>query len=248
MSENSGAMNVDQGTRPRRRDCWWAFILIGCGLPGAIWLCSRLINMLFPVAAHGSPEQRFLLWIVGGAIPEWLFVGIVWYVVRARGSSFSQLGVGNRGTLAAWIIAISAAALSIASNLRFFPAAHIPILYAFMPHGWHLPAALMMGLTAGICEEVLFRGFLMTEFAAAGYGRVMQICLPAIAFGLSHAGLMSRGWLAWIGIVAPTTLLGMVWGLSYLMGKRSLLPPMFAHFLNDATALPWIMFLMFTGR
>jgi hypothetical protein len=32
------------------------------------------------------------------------------------------------------------------------------------------------------------------------------------------------------------------------LGRRSLFPVMVAHFLNDATALPWIVFVMITAR
>jgi membrane protease YdiL (CAAX protease family) len=60
---------------------------------------------------------------------------------------------------------------------------HVPISYAFLPPGLHLPAALIIGITGGFCEEVLFRAFLMTEFANAG----------GLAFGLAHAGYLNQG-------------------------------------------------------
>jgi len=106
---------------------------------------------------------------------------------------------------------------------------------------------MMMGITAGFCEEVLFRGFLMTEFANAGYRKVAQVVIPGVAFGLSHAGYLNQGFLPWLGIAAPTAFLGMMWGVAYLLGRRSLVPAIVAHFLNDATALPWISFFMVTG-
>ncbi len=104
-----------------------------------------------------------------------------------------------------------------------------------------------MGITAGFCEEVLFRAFLMTEFANAGYGNVMQVLMPGIAFGLAHAGYLNQGLVVWLGIMLPTTFLGMMWGIAYLLGRRGLLPVMVAHFLNDSTALPWIAFFMTAG-
>ena len=94
-------------------------------------------------------------------------------------------------------------------------------------------AALMMGTTAGFCEEVLFRAFLMTEFADAGYGKVAQVLIPGVAFGLSHAGYLNQGFLPWLGIAVPTAFLGMMWGVAYLLGRRSLVPAIVAHFLND---------------
>jgi len=236
------------GASSSRVLCWVEALILGLGVPSGIWAVSRLISIYIPATVHGSPEQRFLLWILGGVIVEWSFVIMLWFLLRARRSSFRDLGVWRSGTWPAWILALLIAALSIASNLRFLPRMHIPIYYAFLPHGFHLVAALLMGITAGFCEEVLFRGFLMTEFAKARYGKGMQIFIPGLAFGLSHAGYLSQGFLPWLGIAVPVACIGMIWGTAYLLGRRSLVPAIVAHFLNDATALPWIMFFMITGR
>jgi hypothetical protein len=223
-------------------------LILGLGLPACIWVVSSLIRLNIPAAVHGSPEQRFFLWIVAGLIVEWLFVIALWFVLRSRGSSFKDLGVWRFGTTQAWILALFFAALSIGSNLRLLPRMHIPISYAFLPPGFHLVAALLMGITAGFCEEILFRAFLMTEFAAAGYGKFMQILIPGLAFGLAHAGYLNQGFLPWLGIALPTAFLGMMWGIAYLLARRSLAPTVVAHFLNDATALPWILFFMITAH
>jgi membrane protease YdiL (CAAX protease family) len=142
---------------------------------------------------------------------------------------------------------VTFAAITIASNLRFFPRMGIPIHYAFAPTGFHLAASLLTGITAGYCEELLFRGLLMTDFAKAGYSKATQIIVPGISFGFSHLGYSVHGLLPALGIMAPTAVLGMLWGISYLLGKRALLPCMVAHFLNDATALSWVGFFMFKG-
>ena len=234
-------------TSPGRLLCWLESLILGLGVPAAIWVISKLISLSIPAAVHGSAEQRFLLWILGGLIVEWVFVVAVWFVLRTRGSSFKDIGVWSLGTWPAWVMALLFAALSIGSNLRFLPRMHIPISYAFMPHGFHLVAALLLGITAGFCEEVLFRAFLMTEFANVGYGKVMQVLMPGVAFGLAHAGYLNQGLLPWLGIMLPTPFLGMMSGIAYLLGRRSLLPVVVAHFLNDATVLPWIAFFMVTG-
>src|SRR5882724_4651739 len=104
-------------------------------------------------------------------------------------------GFGAWGNWRAWVFALFFAALSIGGNLRFLPRMNVPISSAFFPHGFHLLAALMMGITAGFCEDVLFRAFLMTEFANAGYGKTMQVFVPGLAFGLAHAGYLNQGFL-----------------------------------------------------
>lgn len=226
---------------------WTEFVVLGLGLPAGIWVASKLIKLSVPAATHGSPGERFLWWITGPAIAEWLFVLGVVVVLRYRQLSLRDIGVWRLGNWKAWLLALGFAAVAIAGNLRFLPRMGLPISVAFFPHGFHLAAALMMGITAGFCEEVLFRAFLMTEFANAGYGRITQVLIPGIAFGLSHAGYLNQGFLPWLGIAVPTAFGGMLWGVSYLLGRRSLVPAILAHFLNDATALPWISFLMVTG-
>jgi membrane protease YdiL (CAAX protease family) len=228
--------------------CWIECLILGLGLPAAIWVVSRLIRLYVPATTHGSPEQRFFLWLVAGLIVEWLFVIVLWFALRVRGSSFTDIGVWRFGTWPAWIIALLFAALSIAGNLRLLPRMHVPISYAFLPPGFHLVAALLMGITAGFCEEVLFRAFLMTEFVRAGYGKFLQVLIPGLAFGLAHAGYLNQGFLPWLGIMLPTAFLGMMWGIAYLLGRRGLVPTLVAHFLNDATALPWILFFMITAH
>lgn len=235
-------------TSPDRVRCWIEALILGLGLPAAIWVFSQAVKKTVPLSATGTAEQRWILWLVGGVLAEWVFVASLWIVLRRRGSSFRDLGVWRADTWAGWVVALTAGGLSIASNLRFLPRMHVPISSAFLPSGYHLLGALMMGITAGFCEEVLFRAFLMTEFANAGYGKLLQVFIPGVAFGLSHAGFLNQGFLVWLGIMIPTAVLGMVWGAAYLLGRRGLLPCMLAHFLNDSTALPWVMFMMVAAR
>jgi membrane protease YdiL (CAAX protease family) len=228
--------------------CWAESLLLGLGMPTAMWVAKKIISTSIPAVVNGSPAQRFLLRESSTMIVEWGFVVLLWIALRKRGSSFKEFGVWRVGTWAAWTVALLFAGLSIANNLRVLRFMHVPVSAAFFPSGFHLIAALLIGITAGFCEEVLFRAFLMTEFASAGYSKFAQVLIPGVAFGLLHAGFLSQGFVAWLGIVLPTSFLGMIWGVAYLLGRRSLVPSMVAHFLNDSTALPWILFYMTIAR
>jgi membrane protease YdiL (CAAX protease family) len=230
-----------------RRRCWLGWAVLSFGLPGLIAGASELVNSAVPAAQHGTLEQRYVVSLAGGAIAEWVFVIAAWLVLKSRNQSFRDLGTWRLGNWTGWIFALFFAGLSIASNLRFLPRMGLPIFYAFAPRGYHLVAALVTGITAGFCEELLFRGLLMTDFARAGYGKLAQVILPGISFGFSHLGYSVHGFVAAVGIMVPTAILGMMWGVAYLLGRRTLLPCAIAHFLNDSTALPWIGFLMFKG-
>lgn len=230
-----------------KRQCWLEWLALGFGLPALISACSKLVSLSVPAARTGVLGQRYIWSLVGPVAAEWVFVAGAFLLVRRRGESLREIGVWRMSNWAGWITALAFAAITIASNLRFFPRMDIPIHYAFTPTGFHLAASLLTGITAGFCEELLFRGLLMTHFAKAGYGRASQIIVPGISFGFSHLGYAVHGFVAAVGIMAPTAFLGMLWGISYLLGRKALLPCMVAHFLNDATALSWVGFFMFKG-
>jgi hypothetical protein len=119
-------------------------LILGLGIPSAIWAVSRLISVSIPAAVHGSPEQRFFFWFSAGVVVEWLFVLGLWFVLRRRGLSFTDLGVWRLGTWPAWVVALLLAALSIGSNLRLLPRMHdlICVLATWIPslccpHSWN---------------------------------------------------------------------------------------------------------------
>src|SRR5258708_3543077 len=172
---------------------WTEFVILGLGLPAAIWVAAKLIKLSIPAATHGSPGERFLWWIAGPAIAEWLFVLGVVFVLRQRQLSLEDIGVWRVGNWRSWVFALFFAALSIGGNLRFLPRMNIPILSAFFPHGFHLLAALMMGTTAGFFGEVFFCSFLMAEFADARYKEVAPVLISRVAFRLSHARDLDQG-------------------------------------------------------
>lgn len=230
-----------------RRRCWLEWCLLAFATPTLIFGLTKLVSLTGFAGHFSSADQRYVVSILGGVIAEWILVAGAWFFLRQRNETFGEFGTWKLGHWAGWVFALSFAGLSIVSNLRFLPRMGVPISAAFAPSGSHLVAALALGITAGFCEELLFRGLLMTDFARSGYGKAPQVILPGIAFGLSHLGYSGHGLLAGIGIMVPTAILGMLWGIAYLLGRRGLLPCMVAHFLNDATALPWIGFFMFKG-
>ena len=108
---------------------WTEFAILGLGLPAAIWLASKLIKLSIPAATHGSPGERFLWWIAGPVIAEWLFVLGVVLVLRQRQLSLKDIGVWRVGSWKAWVLALAFAALSIGGNLRFL----LRRVYPFRP-------------------------------------------------------------------------------------------------------------------
>ena len=92
----------------------------------------------------------------------------------------------------------------------------------------HTPGELahfgVVSLSAGICEEVLFRGFVLAYLQAL-VPWVAALLVSALLFGMAHAYQGNRG-------VLQTGIVGLVLGAFYLMGE-SLWVPMLLHATVD---------------
>src|SRR4051812_30256985 len=98
------------GTAKHTVRLWVEFAILGFGLPGAIWLASKVIKLLVPAATHGPAGERFLWWIAGPAAAEWLFVLGLVFVLHHRRLSLKSIGVWRAGGWRAWIFALAFAA------------------------------------------------------------------------------------------------------------------------------------------
>jgi membrane protease YdiL (CAAX protease family) len=86
---------------------------------------------------------------------------------------------------------------------------------------------VVLSLTAGICEEILFRGFLIRFLHEGGLALpiVGALALSCLCFGLGHAYQGYKG-------ILHTTLAGLGFGLLFLL-SGSLIPCVILHALMD---------------
>jgi len=165
---------------------------------------------------------------------EWAVVGYIAWGVRKRGFSLGEL-VGQRWksfrsfladwgiSIAFWIVAIvilqiTALLLHMTGNLektRFlFP--QTP-LESFL---W-----IVTSLTAGICEEIIFRGYFQRQFLAWTSNVPAAILLSAAAFGAGHIYQSGKA-------AIVITVFGILFGtLAHF--RKNLLPGMIAHAWHD---------------
>lgn len=87
---------------------------------------------------------------------------------------------------------------------------------------------LVTSLTAGFCEELIYRGYLQRQFTAITHAVGGGIVLQSIAFALSHG---YQGWRFVVLIAVLAAMLGLLanW-------RRSLRPGMIAHALQDGVS------------
>lgn len=155
--------------------------------------------------------------------------------------SLGQLGWGRPSTLPAFGFAILVA-LIYSGITAFNPQVRSHLLEWSSLKG----LALIAALTAGIVEETIFRGYVITTLGRMKYGGSIQVILSGVLFALAHFyGFASpASYLITLGL---TFLLGISLGIVYLIGKKSLTPVILSHFLIDAVIEPWLLLSLFTG-
>jgi uncharacterized protein len=89
--------------------------------------------------------------------------------------------------------------------------------------------AWAVSISAGICEELLFRGLLITAGIAAGWPPIVAVLASSALFGLVH---LYQGWLGML--LAPVLGLAMAW---LYLPTGSLLFPIVLHALIDLRGL-----------
>jgi membrane protease YdiL (CAAX protease family) len=194
-------------------------------------------------AVHGghNPAAQIHHRLLGYAISmaaEWLIFGFIAIGPLWRGPSLKALGgrfsptlrsvALDLGVAVAYLLAADVLLAALGSFLGHLMKAGITeSLKNALPHTILEDAVfLLVALTAAICEETIFRGYLQRQFAGWTRNAAAGIVLQGIAFGAAHAyqgtnhiiviavfGCMF-GWLAW-------------W-------RKSLRPGILAHFLQDA--------------
>ena len=94
-----------------------------------------------------------------------------------------------------------------------------------MRHAADIPLWILLALSAGFVEELVFRGYLQRQFAALLGNRWAGVIAQAIFFGVTHG---YQGALP----VLRITLFGLMFGAAALV-RRSLVPGMTAHAAVD---------------
>ncbi|MGH9701002.1 MAG: CPBP family intramembrane glutamic endopeptidase [Candidatus Acidiferrales bacterium] len=169
---------------------------------------------------------------------EFILLGYVWFFgLRRSGVKMADIvgGKWNRWTdvmrdigiaLAFWVVVVAVLLvlyLALGSN----PVAE-RAMKILMPQSLaELISWIVLSGVAGVCEEIIFRGYLQRQFLAWTGKDAAAIVLQAIVFGTAHAYQGIRG-------VITIIVYGALFGILAVM-CRSLRPGMIQHFLQDST-------------
>jgi uncharacterized protein len=218
----------------------WHTLLVSGLILGNSFLGSSKVG-----AVHGS-GSRIVLY--GGTfVTQLILILLIWFGIHLRGVRMRDLIGGRWKTVEAFLLDVAlAVGFWITSLLLLFGIRvalgtidlhnmqksvddTVRILGPMAPHTY-LEAGLfvVLSVSAGLFEEIIFRGYLQKQLAVLGRNAIIGIAGSGILFGLAH-GYQGTRMMIVIGIY------GIFFGiLAHL--RKSLRPGMMAHAFQDSIA------------
>jgi membrane protease YdiL (CAAX protease family) len=214
---------------------WWHTALLIALLLGASY---GQANTLSGVVARNG---RLPLYI-SSIVVEWVVVGFIWLGVRRR-TTLRDLVGGRWQTFEDVLLDVAIAGgtwltfVLIAGTLAYAMHLTAPEKIKELRHGidFLIPRSTVetavyvaLSLTAGFCEEIIFRGYFQKQFALAARSSAIGVLAQAALFGGGHG---YEGWQRMLIIAAMGILLG-----SVAAWRNSLRPGMIMHSWQDLLA------------
>ena len=157
--------------------------------------------------------------------------------IAATESGFTPQMLGivptTRTTFWLWVCFAITATAALVVAFKAFGIEETPTLHYLIPRSATEKLTFVgVSVTAGICEELVFRGFLIAALHVATGSVLVATLVAAAAFGVSHAHQNARG-----GLRAG--LLGLVMSVPLLV-TGSVYPAVAAHAAVDLVAGLWL--------
>jgi membrane protease YdiL (CAAX protease family) len=205
------------------------FLLVGWPLLGYVIMGESKSKMGFEGM---DPISQIYLPTI---IIEWLVFLLVLLVLK-RGKEnlstvgFSKFTLANLGIGLGFLLFANIILFGLAYILQFFHLTMLKEVIFMLPRTqtekiyWAI-----LSITAGICEETGFRGYVLTKLNLFLNNWYLTVGLSSLCFGLGHFYQGTGG-------VILTGIYGLLFCLLFIW-RKSLIPGIFAHFLQDLTAL-----------
>lgn len=237
--DHNGARGVSTVTEPVSpvAPLWHTILLLvlvaGVSIAGARNSHRGEYFLRLGVAPHMLREARYLLNLAS----QWVLLGYVVWGIRRRGLTLAALIGGRWPTARAVVKDVGVALVGLVSIWLWAAVVYFTVglphptaaLKDLTPHSAvEFTLWVLVSATAGFCEEVLFRGYLMRQLAAWTKRAWVAVVLQGVIFGLSH-GYQGPAFMAMLSVV------GCVFGV-LAQWRRSLRPGIIAHGLQDAIA------------
>jgi len=202
-----------------------------------------------PHLSMTGPRATVAVRAVSSIVLVWSMFAATYVLLRLRGQTLGDIGFGRPARLWGWLLALLFAAVYGGGTLMGMLKAGAPVTtdWSF----FRIAIALGIGISAGICEETVFRGFVMGQARDGGAHWIIQILLSALLFGAAHMGWGGMSghvqMQQMVGAMTATAILGLMMAASYVAGGRSLTPVIIAHGIIDILIEPWLLLYAVSG-
>ena len=191
-------------------------------------------------AANENRHERKAGWLLGGMSAFTLVFLLILFVPNPAGFIF-WIGFNEtaREIPLAWVLATAVAIAYIAYTAFGIPTVRQNLFRLNLLKA----AGIFSAFTSGMIEEIVFRRMLMDWLHSNDIGIVLQVALSGIAFGMTHFvwAIFGKNWRVGVGAVMPTTALGLLLAVVYIVAGRNVLPAIMAHTLINLFIEPWLI-------
>jgi uncharacterized protein len=210
------------------------FLVLGVIVP---WRGRKRLQQLL-AKTRVEPGERLSLYF-STIVFQWIAAAVAAWRAWAHGYTARQLGLAMPGRFRLLAITVFGAVLIVTLqwlNLRRMGRSSSPLrgpiqalAERILPQSTkELAPFLALALTAGLCEEFLYRGFAMAVLGRTGLPTGVVVLLSSILFGLAHLYQGRAGFVS-------TMVLGILFGISRA-ALGSLLPVIVWHVGVDVVA------------
>lgn len=215
---------------PRSIAPWWHTVLLIVPV-----LVFSLLGSIRP-AHHALNSHHIAQYLVTLAW-EWILAALVLWGVRMRRVPLRQLLGMRRATLrdwrddfilaaAFWIASVAVlTAVGVIFKLTHLATPQKTLAQLAPQNALELLLWVVLSISAGMCEELVFRGYLLQQFARASHSIWTGVAISSLLFGIAH------GYEGASGMIAIT-----IYGALFCMltiKRGSLRPGMMAHAWHD---------------
>lgn len=227
----------------QRKISVWKTLLIIIGFPIVyILFCkSSIAYELF-----GNKDLDYYIPFWGGIISlHWLSVLAVTMLLKSHGKTLADIGykLTKKGTLiliggyvlVALLVFVGVELILSTGELDSSQFGNISGLIPKTTS--HRIFFILLVFSTGFCEEIVYRGFAITQLKKEGLNKWIALVIAALLFiGIHGINAYSKAFLFYFGG-------GIMFGLIFLYSKR-LLPSMLLHFLINLSAMMAILQLI----
>lgn len=213
---------------------WWHTAILVLWIIGANAIGLVVFRDHVGIASSPSSGSKILLQYVPAIAVQWTLFAYAVFFARPRGVLAHLMGRkwSARPELADVVAAIGLVALiagSEAISARFLATHQNPAVVALLPRTiGERVTWILFAMSAGFCEEVVYRGYLRTELTVLARSAWLGIALQAVLFGFAHA---EQGIFAMIRFAMYGVLFAVV-----AVRRGNLLPCIAAHAFVDLCA------------